>query len=63
MQWPCKGICRDRCGNCYNLVYPAKKRLSIIDLLRGEAAESISKALRNISVSTIEYGGMDFLAE
>ncbi|NLD36667.1 MAG: signal peptide peptidase SppA [Desulfatiglans sp.] len=38
-----------------NLVYPAKKRLSIIDLLRGEAAESISKALRNISVSTIEY--------
>lgn len=38
-----------------NLVYPEKKRLSIIELLRGEAAESISKALRNISGATIEY--------
>ncbi|MBN1904320.1 MAG: signal peptide peptidase SppA [Deltaproteobacteria bacterium] len=38
-----------------NLVYPEKRRLSIIDLLRGEAAESISKALRNISGATIEY--------
>jgi protease-4 len=38
-----------------NLVYPEKKRFSIIDLLRGEATESISKALKNISGTSIEY--------
>lgn len=38
-----------------NLVYPEKKRLSILDLIAGEAAESISKVIRNSTGTKIEY--------
>jgi len=38
-----------------NLVYPEKKRLSIFDLIAGEAAESISKAINNSTGTKIEY--------
>ena len=38
-----------------NLVYPQKKKLKLLDLLLGEAAESMSDILKNKLKSTIEY--------
>ncbi|NLA74288.1 MAG: signal peptide peptidase SppA, partial [Deltaproteobacteria bacterium] len=38
-----------------NLVFPEKKRISVFDLLRGEAAQSIYRMLRDISGTRIEY--------
>lgn len=38
-----------------NLVYPEKKRLRLLDILLGEAAESISRVLNNYTGSSIEY--------
>ncbi len=50
-------LARDKAGieGDVNLVYPEKKRLSILDFIAGEAAESISKAINNISGTRIEY--------
>lgn len=38
-----------------NLIYPQRKKLKLLDILMGEAAESISDILKNSTKSTIEY--------
>jgi protease-4 len=38
-----------------NLVYPQKKKLKLLDILLGEAAESMSNILKNSTKSSIEY--------
>lgn len=38
-----------------NLVYPQKKKLKLLDILLGEAANSISDILKNKTKSSIEY--------
>lgn len=38
-----------------NLIYPARKKISILDLFMGEAAESLSKVIRNSTETKIEY--------
>lgn len=38
-----------------NLVYPQKKKLKLLDILLGEATESISNILKNSTKSSIEY--------
>lgn len=38
-----------------NLVYPQKKKLKLLDILLGEATESISDLLKNSAKSSIEY--------
>ncbi len=38
-----------------NLVYPQKKKIRLLDILLGEAAESVSNILKNSTKSSIEY--------